>query len=55
MTTRRILFLALSLLPSCIPASLTFSSYSKEGFTPAAIASDRQGNIYVVGAGRMLT
>lgn len=49
MTTRRILFLALGLLPSCFPASLTVSSYFKDGFTPAAIASDQQGNIYVVG------
>lgn len=49
MTTRRTLFLALCLLPSCFPASLTVSSYFKDGFTPAAIASDQQGNIYVVG------
>jgi hypothetical protein len=38
-TTRRTVFLALSLLPSCFPASLTVSSYFKDGFTPAAIAS----------------
>ena len=50
MTTHRILFLALSLLPSCFPASLPVSAYFKDGFTPAAIASDPQGNIYVVGA-----
>jgi len=48
-TTRRVLFLALTLLPSCFPASLAVSTYFKDGFTPAAIASDPQGSIYVAG------
>ena len=31
-------------------ATLPFSTYLKDGFTPAAIASDGQGNIYVAGS-----
>src|SRR5579862_4730397 len=49
MNTLRTLVLALSLAPSCFPANLTISTYFKDGFTPTAIASDPQGNIYVVG------
>ena len=49
MTTRRVFFLALILLPSCFPANLAVSSYFKDGFSPAAVASDPQGNIYVAG------
>ena len=32
------------------PASLTISTYLKDGFTPSAIAADTQGNVYVAGS-----
>ncbi len=50
MTTRRVLFLALAFLPTCFPADLAISTYFKDGFTPSAIASDPQGNIYIAGS-----
>jgi uncharacterized protein (TIGR03437 family) len=33
------------------PASLTVSTFLKDGFTPSAIAADAQGNVYVAGSG----
>jgi hypothetical protein len=32
------------------PAALSLSTYLKDGFTPTAIASDAQGNIYIAGS-----
>ena len=32
------------------PSSLALSTYLKDGFTPAAIASDSLGNIYIAGS-----
>jgi uncharacterized protein (TIGR03437 family) len=32
------------------PASLTVSTFLKDGFTPSAIAADAQGNVYVAGS-----
>jgi uncharacterized protein (TIGR03437 family) len=36
--------------PTAWPANLAISTYLKDGFTPAAIASDAQGNIYLAGS-----
>ncbi|MBZ5592797.1 MAG: SBBP repeat-containing protein [Acidobacteriia bacterium] len=33
-----------------LPANLAISTYLKDGFTPTAIASDSQGNIYLAGS-----
>jgi uncharacterized protein (TIGR03437 family) len=33
-----------------LPANLEISTYLKDGFTPAAIASDSQGNVYLAGS-----
>jgi uncharacterized protein (TIGR03437 family) len=35
---------------TCFPANLAVSTYFKDGFTPAAIASDTQGNVLVAGS-----
>ena len=35
--------------PLCFPASLTYSTYLRDGFTPTALTSDGQGNLYLAG------
>ena len=35
---------------SAVPATLAVSTYLKAGFTPAAIATDSQGNVYLAGS-----
>ncbi len=32
------------------PAELTYSTFLKTGFTPAAVATDNKGNVYVAGS-----
>ena len=44
------LFLAVTIVRSAAPANLAVSTYLKDGFTPAAIASDPAGNIYLAGS-----
>ena len=36
----------------CAAANLSVSTYFRDGFTPAAIASDPAGSIYVAGTAR---
>lgn len=44
------LFGAAFVLATCAwPASLTYSTYLSEGFTPAAITADSSGNVYLAG------
>src|SRR5580658_614156 len=50
MTTLRVCFLTALLAQYCIPANLAVSTYFKDGFTPTAIASDGQGNVFVAGS-----
>ena len=50
MNAFRLLILAAALAPSCFPATLAVSTYFKDGFTPNAIASDAQGNIFIAGS-----
>jgi hypothetical protein len=45
----RSLLLAAAIVSTVFPATLAISTYLKDGFTPAAIASDSQGNIYLAG------
>lgn len=45
-----LLFMALALAPTAAPANLAISTYLKDGFTPAAIASDASGDVYVAGS-----
>lgn len=47
---RSLLLFAAALVPTAFSANLTISTYLKDGFTPAAIASDSQGNIYLAGS-----
>jgi len=47
---RSLLLLAAVLAPTGFAANLAISTYLKDGFTPAAIASDSQGNIYLAGS-----
>jgi uncharacterized protein (TIGR03437 family) len=46
----RSLLVAAVIAPTGWPATLALSTYLKDGFTPAAIASDAQGNIYLAGS-----
>src|SRR5262245_24478065 len=46
---RNLLCLAAVLPAIGLPANLAVSTYLRDGFTPAAIASDAQGNIYIAG------
>ena len=50
MNLRSLPLLAALFTPTCFSANLAISTYLKEGFTPAAIASDSQGNIYLAGS-----
>ena len=50
MNTLRLLFAAAVLIQTCPAAQLAVSTYFKEGFTPAAIGADSQGNVYVAGS-----
>jgi uncharacterized protein (TIGR03437 family) len=43
-------FAVAALAPNCWPANLAISTYLKDGFTPTAIASDAQGNVYLAGS-----
>jgi uncharacterized protein (TIGR03437 family) len=43
-------FLAAAFVSVAYPASLSVSTYLKDGFTPAASAADSQGNIYIAGS-----
>ena len=45
----RLLLVATVLARIGLPANLAISTYLKDGFTPAAIASDSQGNVYLAG------
>ena len=49
MNILRSLILAAATMSTCRPANLAISTYLKDGFTPTAIASDPQGNIYLAG------
>jgi len=44
------LLLAAVMVRTGLPANLVTSTYLKDGFTPTAIASDSQGNIYLAGS-----
>jgi uncharacterized protein (TIGR03437 family) len=44
------LFLAAVILKNATPANLAISTYLKDGLSPAAIASDSAGNIYLAGS-----
>jgi uncharacterized protein (TIGR03437 family) len=46
----RSLLLAAAMAHNGFAATLAVSTYLKDGFTPAAIASDSQGNIYLAGS-----
>src|SRR5260370_32929817 len=50
MNMRHWLLLAAATVRTGLPANLVISTYLKDGFTPTAIASDLQGNIYVAGS-----
>ncbi|MGA3204161.1 MAG: SBBP repeat-containing protein [Bryobacteraceae bacterium] len=50
MTAFRVSLLAVLVAQYCFPANLAVSTYFKDGFTPIAIASDGQGNVFVVGS-----
>lgn len=50
MNIRSLLLLAALFTPAGVSANLAISTYLKDGFTPAAIASDSQGNIYLAGS-----
>jgi uncharacterized protein (TIGR03437 family) len=43
-------FLPFLLIPACFGANLAYSTYLRDGFTPFAIASDAQGNVYLAGS-----
>jgi uncharacterized protein (TIGR03437 family) len=45
-----VVFLGSALVPACRPASLGYSTYLKDGFTPRAMASDAAGNLYLAGS-----
>ena len=49
-TTLRVLFLSAAMVRACSPANLAVSTYFKDGFTPAAIASDAQGDLLIAGS-----
>jgi hypothetical protein len=46
----RALLFAAALAGACSAANLAISTYLKDGFTPTAIASDSEGNIYLAGS-----
>ena len=50
MNMRHWLLLAAATVRTGLPANLIISTYLKDGFTPSAIASDLQGNIYLAGS-----
>jgi len=50
MNMLRSLLLAAAVARTGLPANLAISTYLKDGFTPTAIASDAQGNIYLAGS-----
>ena len=45
-----VLFLAAVIVRTATPANLAISTYLKDGFNPAAIASDSAGNVYLAGS-----
>ena len=45
----RLLSLSITLAACCHAADLAYSTYLRYGFTPTAMTSDSQGNIYVAG------
>ena len=50
MNIRSVLLLAVVSAADGFTANLSVSTYLKDGFTPAAIAADSQGNIYIAGS-----
>src|ERR1700677_2136640 len=46
----RLLLVATIMVRIGLPANLAISTYLKDGFTPTAIASDSQGNVYLAGS-----
>ena len=50
MNTLGSVLLAAAMAQTGLAANLAISTYLKSGFTPAAIASDSQGNIYLAGS-----
>jgi len=46
----RLLFFATIMVRIGCPANLAISTYLKDGFTPTAIASDSEGNVYLAGS-----
>src|ERR1022692_2483176 len=50
MKTLGALFLAAGIMQTATPANLAISTYLKDGFNPAAIASDSTGNVYLAGS-----
>jgi uncharacterized protein (TIGR03437 family) len=50
MKTSGALFLAAVIVQMATPANLAISTYLKDGFNPAAIASDSAGNVYLAGS-----
>jgi hypothetical protein len=49
-TTLRVVFLAAAIVPTCLAANLAVSTYFKDGFTPAAMVTDAQGNVPISGS-----
>ncbi len=45
-----VVFVAAAIVQTARPANLAISTYLKDGFNPAAIASDSAGNIYLAGS-----
>jgi uncharacterized protein (TIGR03437 family) len=51
MNILRSILVAAALVRTALPADISVSTYLKDGFTPTAIASDAQGNVYLAGSG----
>jgi uncharacterized protein (TIGR03437 family) len=47
--TLRVVIFAAVFAQTLLPANLAVSTYLKDGFTPSAIATDAQGNVYLAG------
>ena len=50
MTPLRALWLAAAIVPTCSAPNLAVSTYFQDGFTPAAMINDAQGNVLIAGS-----
>lgn len=50
MNLPRLFLFAILVSQAALPAQLAISTYLRDGFTPSAIASDPQGNVYIAGS-----